>query len=87
MLRGVPVISWEYCYLGSQALGAETLATEQHAEAEGQNPLMVMHDGAKKGVYAMMHKAKGIQFPSAQAAVSCWAKVLDRLAPRGLPER
>ena len=58
----LPVLSWDYCYLGSKALGADSGEEEQAAEAQGQNPVLVMTDSRSKGIWALMHHRKGVQF-------------------------
>ena len=77
-----PVISFDYCYLGSRAMGAETAEDEAAAEAEGQNPVLVMTDSRSKGIYAMMHLRKGTQFEGVGHATRKWVNILDGLGYR-----
>ena len=53
----VPVISWEYCFLG-----ARTRTTEAEVEQRGDSPVLVMHDGVTKSFFAQLIPAKGVDF-------------------------
>ena len=75
----LPVLSWDYCYLGSKALGADSGEEEQAAEAQGQNPVLVMTDSRSKGIWALMHHRKGVQFEGEAKTIGYWLGVLDRL--------
>ena len=78
----VPVLSWDYCYLGSKALGSETVVDEQVAEAEGQNHVLVLFDGRSKGVYGVMHQKKGAQFEGVEAVLVKWVSILNGMGYR-----
>ena len=75
----LPVLSWDYCYLGSKALGADSEADEKAAEEQGQNPVLVMTDSRSKGIWGLMHHRKGTQFEGEGKTIGYWLRVLDGL--------
>ena len=54
----VPVVSWDYCFLGARNRTSET-----EVEQRGDSPVLVMHDGVTKSIFAHLIPAKGVDFP------------------------
>ena len=70
----VPVVSWDYCFLG-----ARNRTSEAEVEQRGDSPVLVMHDGVTKSIFAHLIPAKGVDFPSCEKVVKMIAKDLDTL--------
>ena len=70
----VPVVSWDYCFLG-----ATNRTTEAEVERRGDSPVLVMHDGVTKSIFAHLIPAKGVDFPSCEKVVKMIVKDLDTL--------
>ena len=49
----VPVISWDYCFLG-----ARNRTSEAEVEQRGDSPVLVMHDGVTKSVFCSFDSRK-----------------------------
>ena len=49
----VPVVSWDYCFLG-----ARNRISEAEVEQRGESPVLVMHDGVTKSIFAHLIFAK-----------------------------
>ena len=62
----VPVVSWDYCFFG-----ARNRTTEAEVEQRGDSPVLVMHDGVTKSIFA--------HFPSCEKVVKMIVKDLDTL--------
>ena len=45
----VPVVSWDYCFFG-----ARNRISEAEVEQRGDSPVLVMHDGLTKSIFAQM---------------------------------
>ena len=43
----VPVVSWDYCFFG-----ARNRTSEAEVEQRGDSPVLVMHDGVSKSIFA-----------------------------------
>ena len=50
----VPVVSLDYCFLG-----ARNQTSEAEVEQRGDSPVLVMHDGVTKSIFAHLIPAKG----------------------------
>ena len=61
---GIPVISWDYCYLTSRkdASGKATLPSEPTEFAPTESPVLVMWDSKSKGPFARIVPGKGVDF-------------------------
>ena len=70
----VPAVSWYYCFFG-----ARNRTTEAEVEQRGNNPVLVMHDGVTKSIFAHLIPAKRVDFPSCEKVVKMIAKGLDTL--------
>ena len=70
----VPVVSWDYCFLG-----ANNRISEAEVEQRGDSPVLVMHDGVTKSIFAHLIPAKGVDFPSCEKVVKTIVKDLDNL--------
>ena len=70
----IPVLSWDYCYLGSGTPGVDTQEVEDEAEAQGENPVLVSFDSRSKAIAGLMHGAKD--------TVAMWTKYVERLGYR-----
>ena len=64
----LPVISWDYCFLGSG-----------DAEANGDSPVLVAYDSVSKAVFAHLVPAKGVDFPGIENTIRLIVKDLDYL--------
>ena len=60
----VPVVSWDYCFLG-----ARNRTTEAEVEQRGDSPVLVMHDGVTKSIFTHLIPAKGVDFPCCEKVV------------------
>ena len=49
----VPVVSWDYCFLG-----ARHRTSDAEVEQRGDSPVLVMHDGVTKSIFAHLIPAK-----------------------------
>ena len=80
---GIPVLSWDYAYLGSRIGygigGTEDGPSEEECEADGQSPVLVMADGCSKGIYAALHPHKGCNFEGIEALTELWRRTPDGL--------
>ena len=70
----VPVVSWDYCFLG-----ARNRISEAEVEQRGDSPVLVMHDGVSKSIFAHLIPAKGVDYPSCEKVVKMIVKDLDTL--------
>ena len=70
----VPVVSWDYCFLGGR-----NRFSEAEVEQRGDSPVMVMRDGVTKSIFAHLILAKGVDFPSCEKVVKMIVKDLDNL--------
>ena len=57
----VPVVSWDYCFLGARNGTSET-----EVEQWGDSPVLVMHDGVTESIFAHLNPAKRVDFPSCE---------------------
>ena len=49
----IPVVSWYHCFLGSR-----NRISEAEVEQRGDSPVLVMHDGVTKSIFAYLISAK-----------------------------
>ena len=70
----VPVVSWDYCFLG-----ARNRTSEAEAEQRGDGPVLVMHDDVTKSIFACLFPANAFDFPSCEKVVKMIVKDLDHL--------
>ena len=70
----VPVVSWDHCFLG-----ARNRISEAEVGQGGNCPVLVMHDGVTKSIFARLIHAKRVDFPSCQKVVKMIVKDLDTL--------
>ena len=70
----VPIVSWDYCFLG-----ARNRISEVEVEHLCDGPVLVMHDGVTKSIFAHLIPAKGVDFPSCEKVVKMIVKDLDTL--------
>ena len=70
----VPVVSWDYCFLGPR-----NRTSEAEVEQRGDSPILVMHDGVTKSIFAHLIPVKGVDFPSCEKVVKMIVKDLDTL--------
>ena len=70
----VPVVSWDYCFFG-----ARNRISEAEVEQRGDSPVLVMHDGVTKSIFAHLISEKGVDFPSCEEVVKMIVKDLDTL--------
>ena len=70
----VPVVSWDCCFLG-----ARNRTSEAEVEQHGDSPVLVMHDGVSKSIFALLIPASGVDFPSCEKVVKMIVKDLDTL--------
>ena len=73
----VPVVSWDYCFIG-----AKNRTSEVEVEQRGYSPFLVMHDSVTKSIFAHLIPAKGVAFPSCEKVVKMSVKDLDTLGYR-----
>ena len=75
----IPVLSWDYAYLGSRrAMTSDTVGpTEEECEVQGQAPLLVMGDSTSLGYYGAVHPNKGCAFPEIETVIKLWVLCLD----------
>ena len=70
----IPVLSWEYCFFG-----ARNRNNEAEVEQGGDGPVLVMHDGVTRSIFARLIPSKGVDFPSCERAVKMIVQDLDDL--------
>ena len=70
----IPVVSWDYCFLG-----ARNRISEADVEQRGDSPVLVMHDGVTKSIFAHLIPAKGVYFPSCEKVVKIFVEDLYNL--------
>ena len=70
----IPVVSWDYLFFG-----ARNRISEAEVEQRGQSPVLVMHDGVTKSIFAHKIPAIGVDFPSCEKVVKMIVKDLDTL--------
>ena len=70
----VPVVSCDYYFLG-----ARNRISEAEVEQRADSPVLVMHDGVTKSIFAHLISAKGVDFPSCEKVVKMIVKDLDTL--------
>ena len=68
----VPVVSWDLCFFG-----ARNRISETEVEQRGDSPVLVMHDGVSKSIFAFLIPAKGVDFPSCEKVVKMIVEDLD----------
>ena len=61
--------SRDYCFLGARSRISET-----EVEQRGDSPVMVMHDGVTKSIFADLIPAKGVDFSSCEKVVKMIVK-------------
>ena len=59
----VPVVSWDYCFLGARNRISEA---EGEVEERGDSPVLVMHDGVTKSIFAHLIPAKELTSQAAK---------------------
>ena len=67
-------MSWDYCFLG-----ARNRTSEAQVEQRGDSPVLVMHDGVTKSIFAHLIPAKGVYFPSCEKVVKMFVQDLYNL--------
>ena len=65
-------------YLGIN-LGARNRINEAEVAQRGDSPVLVIHDGVTKSIFAHLTPAKGVDFPSCEKVVKMIVKDLDTL--------
>ena len=60
----VPVVSWDCCFLG-----ARSRINEAEVAQRGDIPVLVMHDGVTKSIFAHLIPAQGVDFPLCEKVV------------------
>ena len=70
----MPVISWEYCFRE-----ARNRISEAEVQQRGDSPVLVMHDGVTKSIFAHLILSKGVDFPSCGKVVKMFVTDLDML--------
>ena len=70
----IPVVSWDYCFFG-----ARNRISEAEVEQRGDSPVLVMHDGVTKSMFAHLIPAKGVDFPSCEKVVKMIVQDLENL--------
>ena len=70
----VPIVSWDYCFLG-----ARNRISEADVKQRGDSPVLVMHDGVTKSIFAPLIPAKGVDLPSCEKVVKMIVRDLDTL--------
>ena len=73
----IPVVSWDYCFFG-----ARNRVSEAEVEQRGDSPVVVMHDGMTKSIFAHLIPAKGVDFPSCENVV----KMIESCGQFGIPQ-
>ena len=68
----VLVVSWDYCFLG-----ARNRTTKAEVEQRGDSPVLVIHDGVTKLIFAHLIPAEGVDFQSCEKVVKMIVKDLD----------
>ena len=68
----IPDVSWDFCFLG-----AWHRISEAEVEQRGDSPVLVMHDGVTKSIFAHLIPAKGVDFPSCENVLKMIEKDLD----------
>ena len=68
----VPIVSWDHCFLG-----ARNRISEAEVEQRGDSPVLLIHDGVTKSMFAHLIRAKGVDFPSCKKVVEMNVKDLD----------
>ena len=61
------------------SLEPETESVEAEVGQRGDSPVLVMHDGVTKSIFAHLIPAKGVDFPSCEKVVKMIGKDLDTL--------
>ena len=69
------VVSWDYYFLGAR----NRISEADDVEQRGDSPVLVMHHGATKSIFAHVIPAKGVDFPSCEKVVKMIVKDLDTL--------
>ena len=64
-------MSWDYCFLE-----ARNRVSEAEVEQCGDSPVLVMHDGVTKSIFAHLIPAKRVDFPSCEKVVKMIVKDL-----------
>ena len=64
--------------MGLLLLGARNRTSETEVE-QRRDPVLVMHDGFTKSIFAHLIPAKGVDFPSCEKVVKMVVKDLDTL--------
>ena len=67
-------MSWDYWFLG-----ARNRTTGAEVEQRGDSPVLVMHDGVTKSIFAQLIPAKGVDFPSCEKVVKMIIEDLETL--------
>ena len=70
MVRRFQSYRGNYCFPG-----ARNRNSEAELEQRGESPVLVMHDGVAKSIFAHLIPAKGVDFPICEKA----SKILDTL--------
>ena len=70
----VPVVSWDCCFLG-----ARNRTSEAEVEQRGDSPVLVVHDGVTKSIFARLIPGKGVDFPCCEKVVKIIVQYLDTL--------
>ena len=60
-------------------LGVRNRISEAEVEQRGDSPVLVMHDGVTKSIFAHLIPAKRVDFPSCEKMVKMIVKDLDTL--------
>ena len=68
----VPVVSWDCCFLE-----ARNRTSEAEVEQRGDSPVLVMHDGITKSIFAHLIPAEGVDLPSCEKVAKMIVKELD----------
>ena len=74
----IPVLSCDYCLLG-----ARNRINEAEVEQRGDSPVLAMHDGVTKSIFAHLIPAKGLDFPSCDRVVKM---ITEDFGQFGIPQ-
>ena len=74
MVQRYRVVSWDCCFLG-----ARNRTSDAEVEQGGDSPVLVMHDGVTKSIFAHLIPAKLVDFPSCEKVVKMIAEDLENL--------
>ena len=77
--RELPIVSWDYSFLGHQKVGKEATADDIQEEQKGSSPGLVMKDSKASTIGSATHPRKGIDFDGVEDVVAFWTRALDRL--------